>query len=446
MSLNTNRFSGAEMRSDHITRAMRAINRIESLLRFRYANKWGSIGSSNGQFSSPTGIRVRQSNGVVYVGDTYNYRIQMFASDGSYISSFGSYGTGDGEFAIVGSVFVDDERERVYVVDNALCKVSIFTTDGAFWYRFGSLGTDDDQFKNPSGVAVLDDEIFVCDRELNLVKVFTLDAVYARSISVSQQPNAISVHDGKLYVSRIAGKDILVLSPDGTVVDTIGGFDSTSGVDASDSMIVVANPAQHTISALTPDGTLLRVVGKQGVGSGQLNTPVGVSIFEDSIYVTEYSNNRVQEFSRVQTEWYYQLRDGEILSMGTPDGGVNVPPIDAVFAGPPASETDNSLYDPAPFHYLLQLRRAIEGCANEAIFSDISWKIDSSSLLYKALEHTYQNCGYTEPKYRWGKTIHNARERDYTDAVIYEIDQCVEYLWRRCQTLGLIDKNETVYG
>lgn len=43
-----------------------------------FITKWGSEGSGEGQFNRPLGISV-DSEGNVYVVDTGNYRIQVFA-------------------------------------------------------------------------------------------------------------------------------------------------------------------------------------------------------------------------------------------------------------------------------------------------------------------------------------------------------------------------------
>ena len=45
-----------------------------------FARMWGSFGSGNGNFSSPSPIAVDSSSGNVYVSDKGNSRIQVFVS------------------------------------------------------------------------------------------------------------------------------------------------------------------------------------------------------------------------------------------------------------------------------------------------------------------------------------------------------------------------------
>ena len=56
-----------------------------------YINKWGSEGTNTGQFRHPFGIAMGKDN-LVYVSDSYNDRIQVFTTNGTYIKSIGSSG------------------------------------------------------------------------------------------------------------------------------------------------------------------------------------------------------------------------------------------------------------------------------------------------------------------------------------------------------------------
>ena len=61
-----------------------------------YLRTFGSEGSANGQFVSPTGIIIH--NNLIYIADFSNHRIQIFDSDANFVGKFGSFGTGDGQF------------------------------------------------------------------------------------------------------------------------------------------------------------------------------------------------------------------------------------------------------------------------------------------------------------------------------------------------------------
>lgn len=52
-------------------------------------------GTEPGQFSGPAGVAF-DSSGYVYVTDSGNQRVQIFSSNGTFLSSFGENGEDDG--------------------------------------------------------------------------------------------------------------------------------------------------------------------------------------------------------------------------------------------------------------------------------------------------------------------------------------------------------------
>jgi len=56
------------------------------------------------------------SNGDLYVADTFNNRIQEFTSNGTFLTSFGTAGSGNGQLAYPHGIAVDGSG-NVYVAD-----------------------------------------------------------------------------------------------------------------------------------------------------------------------------------------------------------------------------------------------------------------------------------------------------------------------------------------
>jgi hypothetical protein len=57
---------------------------------------WGSSGSGNGQFDSPSGMDL-DFKGHLYVADSGNDRIQEFTQDGKFINIWGPLGVATGD-------------------------------------------------------------------------------------------------------------------------------------------------------------------------------------------------------------------------------------------------------------------------------------------------------------------------------------------------------------
>ena len=94
--------------------------------------------TDNGMLKSPTGIAIDQE-GNVYVADTDNHRIQVFSSNGTFISKWGEYGSGNGTFNQPEGIAIDQEG-NVYVADTANNRIQVFSSNGTFISRLGGIG------------------------------------------------------------------------------------------------------------------------------------------------------------------------------------------------------------------------------------------------------------------------------------------------------------------
>ena len=115
--------------------------------------RWGKPGSGPGEFkfisfesATPTDIHGKiavGSDGMVYVVDSGNARIQVFTPQGRFVRQFGSYGSGKGQFIHPFDLAVDNAG-NVYVVDDTADTVSKFSASGKLiWQIGGASGAPD---------------------------------------------------------------------------------------------------------------------------------------------------------------------------------------------------------------------------------------------------------------------------------------------------------------
>src|SRR5439155_1739817 len=116
-----------------------------------FLTAWGSLGSGDGQFASPSGVAA-DGSGHVYVADTVNHRIQQLETNGSFLTAWGG-GRAGGEFTDPRGVAIDGSG-NVYVADAETNRIQKFDASGTFLATWGNYGTGDGQFFYPNGVAI----------------------------------------------------------------------------------------------------------------------------------------------------------------------------------------------------------------------------------------------------------------------------------------------------
>ena len=112
-----------------------------------------------GPFNYPTEM-VKGPSGDIYVADGYrNSRIHKFTRDGELIKSWGTPGSSEpGEFHLPHSLMVDCE-ERVYVCDRANRRIQIFDSEGEFITMWAGMGGPNDIAQGPDGL------FYICEQE-----------------------------------------------------------------------------------------------------------------------------------------------------------------------------------------------------------------------------------------------------------------------------------------
>jgi sugar lactone lactonase YvrE len=131
----------------------------------------GGRGQERGAFNFPTHLSLA-ANGNLYVTDSLNFRVQVFAPDGAILQSFGRPGDGTGDFGTAKGVAVDSEG-HIYVVDSLFDVVQIFDENGRFLLSFAGSGGEAGELWLPTG-ACMDSEgrIYVADSGNSRVQVY----------------------------------------------------------------------------------------------------------------------------------------------------------------------------------------------------------------------------------------------------------------------------------
>lgn len=119
----------------------------------------------------PTSIALDKDD-KLYISDTLNHRVMVFDHNGGEpLLIFGSEGTINGKFKNPTGIDVDDNY--IYVCDLRNYRIQVFLKDGTFQAVFGEKGDGDGQFNAPFGICSdRETRIFVTDAINNVLQCF----------------------------------------------------------------------------------------------------------------------------------------------------------------------------------------------------------------------------------------------------------------------------------
>ena len=127
--------------------------------------RWGKTGTGPGEFkfitndpTAPTDVAGRIAvgrNGMVYVSDSGNDRVQVFTPQGRFIRQIGSYGSGKGQFFFPAGLAVDGSG-NVYVTDDQNQTLAKFSPTGKVIWQIGASTSSDQDLLGHQQLASID--------------------------------------------------------------------------------------------------------------------------------------------------------------------------------------------------------------------------------------------------------------------------------------------------
>jgi DNA-binding beta-propeller fold protein YncE len=269
--------------------------------------------------------------GNVYVGDTGNYRVKKFDSEGRLLTQWGTPGKGDGQFQHIASIKVDGSG-TIYVMDRdpgkwEHCRIQKFTPYGRFIGTFERTAPEADKFELPVDVAVGPrGNLFV------LAVDYALEKRPPRPVRVEKyspqgdfltqwgsagsgdgqfaHPQAIAVDtQGNVYVADEWNHRIQKFSSEGKFLMKWGGLGQSDGLFnkprsiAFDKLGEVYVVDRHSVQKFTPAGKFLAKWNVKGEGQQPWQVAVHGS---GHVYVTDIFSHKIIRFDpdgNVVSQW-----------------------------------------------------------------------------------------------------------------------------------------------
>jgi len=310
-----------------------------------FLRTWGTQGAAPGQFTQPGGIAV-DGDGNVFVSDR-NDRVQMFTSEGGFVRAWGSRGRGDGQFTPLptpghtgpGGIAVSKDG-IVYVADSWNARVQLFTRTGEFAGTFGSIAT----MHSPEGLAIdAEGHLFVADdgrsssRGAYSIQKFTADGEVLKrwgrdgfAPGQFDSPAGVAVDAaGNAYVADTANNRVQKFNKYGQFLIQWGSMCDgclrlpTSIALDHEGQLLVVDSANRQVQRFAPDG---RFVSKWNAPPGRIVADArrvyvfdgvndGMQVFDTSGVLL--ATVKLQGISRGFVTRGMLLRDGQLLVAGT---------------------------------------------------------------------------------------------------------------------------------
>ncbi|HEV2129146.1 MAG TPA: 6-bladed beta-propeller [Thermomicrobiales bacterium] len=212
--------------------------------------------------TGPTGITTGDE-GLVYVADTWNHRVVVIDSNGQMVREIGQRGgqvnLNDSPDPDVETGFFFGPRDiavhdsEIYVTDTGNERVQVFASDGTFLRAFGGFGSGPGQLVEPVGIAVgSDGTVYVADSGNNRLSIFESDGTPIMQVPVpswegqGQLVNYLAIGpDRLLYMTSPSDGTLDVYDPERNEIIL-----STSGPET-------AELEQPIGVAVMPDGEVL---------------------------------------------------------------------------------------------------------------------------------------------------------------------------------------------
>lgn len=303
-----------------------------------YITQWGSYGSGSNaghySFGSPEGLAV-DGSGNVYVADALNGRIMEYTSSGSFLKQFGTTSS-IGVYTLYMPYGVAvDSYGNVYVVDMSGNFVKEFSSGGYYVTQWGHYGPQNGNFTEPIGIAIDQyGNVYVSSpgytstypyASQDRVQVFTSSGAYIATWGRTGvgndhfiSPNSITLANGNVYVANEGAETVDEFSSTGTHLAQFGNGSYGSASNELSNPFGAAVDSEGNVYISDTDNNRIVVYSATGGTStwgsygiswsyydssynhnpGKFNEPMGIAIGKNgNIYVADYQNSRIQEFS-----------------------------------------------------------------------------------------------------------------------------------------------------
>ena len=262
----------------------------------------GKRGRANDELYYPKGLALDEPNQLIYIADCFNSRIQVVSFAGKFLTRFGQ-----GILKQPWGIAVTEDN--VFVTDISLHALLQFgKKDYKLVRRTGTRGGGGGQLNYPRGLCIdYNGDVFVAESSNHRVSVFSKDLNFLKHLGTQQlkTPRDVKVTPNSVVVVDNSPNCIHFFSRRGDLLRSC----VTQGEDGmvhspeffcldSAGNILITDCNRHSIKILSPSGQLIHKIGKEGHERGELYYPFCICLSETGniFVVSDNRNFRLQSF------------------------------------------------------------------------------------------------------------------------------------------------------
>ena len=256
----------------------------------------GEKGSNDNKLDYATGLALDEVNQLIYIADWLNKRIQVVSFEGKFLKRFG-------QDILKEPWGIAVTEDNVFVTDDHLHALLQFRKkDCKLVRRTDTEGAGEGQLNVPRGLCSdYNGDVYVADCGNNRVSVFSKQLQFLKCLGTQQlktpfdvkvTPNSLVILDRSPNCIHFYSRSGDLLSScvtqaeDGMVHDPYFFCLDTAG------NILITDHERHDVKILSPSGHLIHEIGKEGHGRGEFRYPHGICVSElGTIFVISWNRN-----------------------------------------------------------------------------------------------------------------------------------------------------------
>ena len=201
-------------------------------------------------------------------------------------------------------------QEKIFVAYGWQNEIQVFDSKGEYLYKFGQKGNNEGEFMGPFQILAWEEKLYVLDSGNNRIQIFDQNYNYegeflTNDLPTNDRPVDFSIYDKEVFVAYDLNSDILRFNLEGQVIEEIKlsqhvESESISSIHVNEGLMIISDSSQNQIFVFDLSGEPQMSFGESGHKYGQFMNPQDVVFEDNTIFVSDTYNYRIQIFEIIR--------------------------------------------------------------------------------------------------------------------------------------------------